>query len=103
MKVKDILALIDDSNSEYELVMSCHNSEYSRDNPSKVKNVGWLYEDCGDLNFEIDWNHKAKTYANELYSYDEDMNIISWDCDDGYIIKFKDIYVWDEGKCVILI
>ena len=102
MIVKDIIDVMNEENENYELRMSCMTLEYTKTYPNNTE-CGCLYTDCATLNFEIDWNHRIKTYANELYAYDEKQDIISWDCDDGNMIEFKDVVISDEEKLIILV
>lgn len=102
MKVRDILDNLNDNQMGYELRMSCMESEFTKENP-KESDCGTLYSDCGDLNFEIDWNGKMSTYVKELCCYDEEACVVSWDGDDGNMINFKEVLVCDENKYVILI
>ncbi len=102
MIVKDILDTIDDSKLDYELRMSCFTKDHTLENPL-YSDCGTLYSDCGMLCFEIDWKYKNKTYINELFVYDKNTEIVSWDVDDGNRIDFECVVVSDEHRLIILV
>ena len=102
MKVEDVLKLLKEDMYDYELKMSCMELDYTRENPNSA-DCGYLYNDCDCATFEIDWNHKIKTKVAELFAFGLTNDLISWDCDDGNIIDFKDIIIDNKNKQVILV
>lgn len=103
MKIDDISKILTLDKFDYELRVSCMTYEYTLENPESSHCVSIYKEDDYSICVDINWSEKSKTLIKMLFEYNTDLDIISWDTDDGNMIEFKHIIICNHKKLIILV
>lgn len=102
MKIRDIFKEITTDISDYELRMSCMTHKYTIEHPESSHCINLYQEDDYSICVDVDWRKKSKTLIGNLLDYDQMLDLISWDIDDGNMIEFNTVIVCNERKWIIL-
>ena len=96
-KIKETSLELDIDISEYELKLSCFGIDSSG---------GYVYFDGYAVCCEVDWNDRCNNVLimdlNQFEDKSDDVDIVSWDSDDGNMIEFNSVTIDIENKFVIL-
>lgn len=92
----------------HEIKISCMTKEYTINNPNDTQ-CGYLFYCYSDgFSFEIDWNNRRHCYLSDFYKIvekdilAEDEELITWDSDDGNIIHFEGVYIFENNIILYL-